>query len=376
MVDLTLNTEVLEWAARQVGQTLDTVARVVTKSEPSFEKVLGGRLTPSQAQKFSKETRVPFGLLFLSEPPGSIRQVIPDLRQAPNPLPLSADFFEVLEDAIRKQEWFKEHLEHGGTRKLPFVGSFNVSSSPQEVATDIRQKLNLSDLHRSECKDQDEYFRLLSSRAEQAGILVLKSGIVKSNTRRSLSPREFRGFAISDDIAPLVFINGRDWEIAHVFTLLHEIGHIWLGQSGVSDFAYKRAKGDIEIFCNRVASEVLVPEAEFLLKFRENTNLTVLAKHFRVSRLVVARRALDLKRIEKTDYDSIASVSAASDPPAKDSDGGNPYATYPIRNSRRLTSALVSSALSGETLLRDAAALLNVRPQTIITLSQKMKLSG
>ncbi len=376
MEDFALATEVLEWAAKQAGESFDAAARAIAKGDASFKKVLNGHLTPSQAIKYAKRTRVPFGVLFLKHPPETIRQNIPDLRQATNAIPLSLDFFEVLEDATRKQEWFKEYLLNGGARPLDFVGSFDQSDSPLEVAKDIRQKLQISTEERQDCSDQNQYFRMLSLKAEDAGILVLKSGIVKSNTSKGLSPREFRGFALSDPIAPLVFVNGKDWEVAFVFTLLHEISHIWIGQSGVSDFPYKENKLGIEAFCNKVAAEVLVPEAEFNKKFFESSDLGQLAKYFKVSRLVIARRAYDLKKITKDQYSAIAQASANSKPPVDDGEGGgNPYATYPVRNSKRLTSALVGSAISGQTLLRDAATLLNIKTTTVISLSQKMKIN-
>ena len=375
MASLALRLDVLEWAARQAGESFDSVARSIAPKGRSLDSVLNGSLTPAQVQKFAKRTRVPFGLLFLQSPPETIRPAIPDLRQAKQPDPLSLDFFEVLEDAERKQLWYKEHLLSNGAEPLAFVGSAKPTDRAQDVALLIRKEIGLIEADRTACKNQDDYFRLLSRRAEGAGIVVLKNRIVKSNTRRPLSPREFRGFAMADDIAPLVFVNGKDWEIAHVFTLLHEIAHIWVGQSGVSDLAYRQGNSGLEIFCNRVAAEVLVPEDEFLRHFDQTQDLSVLAKRFRVSHLVVARRALDLKRIGSAAYDGIAALSANAKPPSEDESGGDSYKSYPIRSGRKLTTALVQSALSGGTMIRDAASLLNIRPQTVMTLAQRLNAS-
>jgi Zn-dependent peptidase ImmA (M78 family) len=194
---------------------------------------------------------------------------------------------------------------------------------------------------------------------------------VKSNTRRTLSVKEFRGFAIVDPLAPVVFINGRDALVASVFTLVHELAHVWLGESGVSDLATRAAKG-VERVCNQVAAEVLVPKQEFLAQWRVQADLGRIARRFRVSKLVIARRALDFDLIDAAVYEAVAS---ATNQPSREG-GGSAYRTIPARNSKRLTLALVRSALSGETLLREAASLLSVRPETVMELGRRLASRG
>ncbi len=177
-----------------------------------------------------------------------------------------------------------------------------------------------------------------------------------------------RGFAIVDSLAPVVFINGRDAVVASVFTLVHELAHVWLGESGVSDLATRAAKG-VERVCNQVAAEVLVPKHEFLAQWRVQADLGRIARLFRVSRLVIARRALDFDLIDAAAYEAVAS---ATHQPAREGGGGSAYRTIPARNSKRLTLALVRSALSGETLLREAAGLLAVRPETVMELGKRL----
>lgn len=376
MAILKLSTEVLEWAAENIGESLESMSESFAANKEKREAFLKGNLTHTQAEKFANKVRIPYGYLFLSKPPKEIYLSIPDLRQTPNPEPLSQDFFEVLEDADRKQQWYKDYLKRIGASELPFVGKFSVSrSNIKDIVQDITKTLSLTSKDVKSCATSDAYFTLLSKRVEDAGILVLKSGIVRSNTKRALSYKEFKGFALCDPIAPLVFINGKDFEVSWVFTLMHEVSHIWLGQSGVSDLALKPNNGHIEKICNAVAAEILVPEKEFLSAYSKNEDISGLARIFRVSRLVVARRALELKYISKPQYDVIADQSANAKPKLNNS-GGNAYATLPVRNSQKLTDALVTSTMGGHTLFRVAARLLNVKPDTVSSLAKNRKKKG
>jgi len=368
---LHLQPNVLEWAAHQAGLTLEGLTDRLARKPSVRDAILAGSLTPNQIAKAAKLAGVPYGFLFLAEPPVEFRAGIPDLRQSPEADPLNADFFEVLEDARRKQQWFRDYQRNRGAPPPSVAGAFSGGRRPDadKLAKEIRAQLKLSDEDRTGSADAEEYFSALAARAENAGILVLKSGIVRSSTKRPLSPKLFRGFALADSIAPLVFVNGRDWQVAWVFTLIHEIAHIFIGESGVSDLFWGGSRSAIETLCNAAAAEVLVPRGQFLAAYAELQDLGLLAKRFRVSRLVAARRALDLGRITRTQYDEVAAASSKARPPQ--GKGGNPYATIPVRNSRKFTKAVVGSALEGRTLFREAASLLNVKPDTVAALGRR-----
>jgi Zn-dependent peptidase ImmA (M78 family) len=370
MQTLTLSTDVLTWAADQIGKSYESLVESLAKRERDREMLLEGRLTSAQAEKLAKLTGVPFGLLFLEAPPTLRRPSIPDLRQTVDPSPLSQDFQEVYEDALRKQEWYAQHLLDEGASPLPFVGKFTAAAAPEKVAEDIVRTLDFSSVLRKKAANAEEYFSALASRAEDIGVLVLKTGIVKSNTKRPLSVKEFRGFALVDKIAPLVFINGRDFEVASVFTLIHELAHIWTGHSGVSDLM-RAAPQDksIERLCNQVAADVLVPKWEVLQHWESSASVGNLAQTFRVSRLVIARRALDLGLLSQEEYEDIAAQSRKIR--ARSGKGGDAYRTIPVRNSKRFTTTLVKSVMAGETLIRDAASLLHVKPGTVIQIGRR-----
>lgn len=170
----------------------------------------------------------------------------------------------------------------------------SLESGAVEVARTIGQALGFNLEKRRQMPTWTEALRRFIQQADSFGIMVMVSGIVGSNTRRPLDPKEFRGFSLSDPLAPLVFINGKDTKAAQMFTLAHELAHIWLGETALSDVgpvtvpSYK-----VEVWCNLVAAELLVPLSA-LRKAHESGNslreeLDRLARWFKVSTPVILR---------------------------------------------------------------------------------------
>ncbi|PNS09584.1 hypothetical protein Lysil_1213 [Lysobacter silvestris] len=365
---LEFSRDVLNWAAEKAGQTLHSFAESVAKRERDRERIVQGRLTVAQAEKLAKRARIPFGYLFLAEPPEITRPNIPDLRQIQDAQPLSEDFYETLEDVFAKQSWLIEYLTEAGAGEHPFVGRFTADAkrNADDIAADMRRELGVTDDDRRKSADAAAYFSALSAKAEAKGVLVFKTSYVKANTHRPISEKEFRGFAVSHKLVPLVFINGRDAEVAAVFTLMHELAHIWLGVTGVSDVTLARFGNPIERLCNRVAANLLVPMNAFMERWSGPQDVEKLAKYFRVSKLVIARRALDNKLVDQAFYDEVA----ANTQRVKSSGKPTALLTIPVRNSKKFTRTIVASAMSGQTLLRDAASLLNVKPDTVVALAK------
>lgn len=371
MQTLQISPNILRWAADQRGLSLDALVGLLGTPN-KLDEFKAGRLSIAQTEKLAQKTHIPFGYFFLDTPPANVERSLPDLRQLPNHAPLSNDFFDAYDDILRKQQWYQEYLQEHGAPPLDFVGKYQFSTNlpTGQIAADIQSTLGLTEVDRKQCKDYKAFYSLLSEKIENIGILVFKNSIVKGNSHRSLAVNEFRGFAIADKLAPVIFINGKDSEAAWIFTLAHELAHIWLGESGVSDIAEKQPNGQsLETYCNRIAAELLTPETEFLAAWAQNPNqFDVLSKIFKVSKLVIARRALDLNKIDWAVYQGIANASKKT----TNSDGGNPYSTYPIRNSKRVTRAIIANAMSGGMMLREAASLLNVRPETVMELSKRL----
>lgn len=353
------------------------------KINVKVEKILAwekGELKPTfrQAQNFARVTNTPFGFLFLPVPPKETLP-IPDLRTVGGIHidGLSTELRDVLEQVLHKQDWYRDYLLSNDEKALPFIGKYNVNSSVADVVNNIRETLGVSIPLRG---TWDEYQRDLIAGAEAAGILVMRSGIVGNNTHRKLQVSEFRGFAISDNLAPIIFINSSDAPTARLFTLIHELAHLWLGISGISDNAHSQGKiahAKEEKFCNAVAGEFLVPQRLLKKLWCEKdglvNNLAVLATKFHVSKLVVARRTLDVGFISNETYREYYQFELEAFR-NKNGGGGDFYRTAGAKNSTNFSSAIVSEALSGRMLLRDAGQLLGVTPHAIQTYARKLAL--
>ena len=374
METVKLTPQVLEWAAAQIGSTLYELAHGISKR--AAERIVGGELTTPQVLKFAKIAGVPFGYLFLDTPPPARKLGVADFRTLPDAHPLGRDFFEVFDDIEYKQAWYREYLQSVGADPRAFVGKFKGKApAARTVAADMREALGIAEDAAAPLNGADEHFTMLVSKCEEAGVLVFKNGVVGNNTRRQLSVQEFRGFALSDPLAPVVFVNGADAPAAWVFTLAHELAHIWLGQSGVSDAA-PQASNPHERLCNEIAAEFLVP-AEVLGKLWAGAEVQAAAdrielarRHFKVSSLVIARRALALGLISQRVYTAIYEGAKRSKKGTGES-GGDFYRTLATRNSKKFSRRVASLAVSGNMTLREAGRLLNTNPNNVVKFHAK-----
>jgi Zn-dependent peptidase ImmA (M78 family) len=328
-----------------------------------------GTLSFSRAEKLARVTYTPFGYLYLEAPPEE-KLPVPDFRtvagkELHRPSP---DLLDVLNDTLRRQDWFRDYLVAYGEERLSFVGSTKVEDSPEVVAGRIRHTIGLDTAVRREARTWEEALHVQVEGIEAAGVLVMRSGIVGNNTHRQLSVDEFRGFALSDPYAPLIFINSRDSKGAQMFTLIHELAHIWLGVSGVSNLHATYAPNHrVERFCNAVAAEVLVPgkelKAEWPAARTRPRPLTALAQRFKVSSLVLLRRLRDLRFISDAQFDRQYSEEEKrfEERAAQSGGGGDFYLTQRTRTGRRFARALIESVLEGRTTYRDALQLLGIR---------------
>ena len=262
-----------------------------------------------------------------------------------------------------------------GIEELPFVGHFTKADPEESVAANIREVIDVDDA-RQRTSNWEDFMRALIRGAENSGIMVMRSGIVGSNTRRTLDVKEFRGFSISDHIAPLIFINGRDFKGAQLFTLAHEMAHVWVGEGGISNPDYglqsEYQDSEMELFCNRVAAETLVPSDDFQSRWSSgsaylSSNLNKLSRHYRVSSMVILRKAHDHNLVTDFEYrESYSQLAAQANQslPASET-GGNFYYSLTARNGTAFTNAVIVSELEGMLMSSEAADMLGVKVKTL-----------
>lgn len=354
--------ELLRWARERAAMDASTLVERLPQL-PAWER---GEVQPTlkQLEKFAQATHTPIGFLFLAEPP--IEQVpIPDFRTVANqhlehPTP---DLLDTIYICQQRQEWYRDFMRSEREDPLPFVGSANLESGIETTAASIRSALGFDVHERRQMPTWTEALRRFIVQADELGILVMISGVVGSNNRRKLDPQEFRGFALSDPLAPLVFINGADTKSAQMFTLAHELAHVWLGLSALSDVEpVSSPSHSVEIWCNRVAAELLVPLAVLREEYNKEAEFQAevkrLARRFKVSTLVVLRRIHDVGGLTQAQLWQAYREELARLMSLPKGEGGNFYLTLPTRVSRRFARALIANTLEGRTLHRDAFRLL------------------
>lgn len=376
MAEALIQTNALQWAFERSGADEESVARRMGVSPEKVTEWLIGTKQPTfkQAQTIAKLLSIPFGLLFLPEPPKESLP-LPEFRTLGS---ISAnvdnDIRQLLQDIQLKREWFAEYLGRSADEKREFVGRYDLQTPALEVAKDMRATLIAKEpsLFTSGRRARAFLDNLMRS-AEGVGVWVMRSGVVGNNTHRPLSVKAMRGFAVSDPFLPIVFLNGRDAIAAQIFTLAHELAHLWIGESDLSSVNLENSQSGssrrAEAKCNAIAAEFLVPSEEFKGTWNKDAELIEqidsVAHKFSVSRIVIAKRALDHKFIESGEFRQFYELEKSRWASIPKGTGGNFFNIVPIRNGRAFTDAVLSEALSGRMLLREASGLLGVKPSKL-----------
>ena len=383
MATVEVNPDLLRWAIDRSGLSMDQLY----SKFPKLDAWLAAEKPPTfrQLENFARTTMTPFGVMFLNEPPEETIP-IPDFRtktddsvDAPSP-----NLTATIQLMQLRQMWMREWLTEQGNDRLAIVGSATLDRNPKSLAQEIRQALELTPEWAEQVATWELALTTLRRSIERAGILVFSNSVVGLNNHRPLDTEEFRGFALCDDVVPLIFINDADSMSARMFTLAHELVHIWLGTGGISNLInLLPSKDPTEKFCNRVAAELLVPAYKLNEVWPEisqkNNRFLMIAKQFKVSPLVIARRALDLKLISKPEFfkfykaDRDDFLSRKKKLKNKDKSGGNFYATQNVRLGRPFSAAIVRATREGRILIRDAYRLTGLKGQTFDKYSKRVQ---
>ena len=379
-LQITLQPDVLRWARERAKLQPEELAKKmgVKRHERVLEWERDGVISVAQVDKLAKCTYTPLGFLYSKEPPDE-RLPIADFRTREGTPPPSPDLLDTVYLMQRRQAWMRDELIKDGVEPLEFVGAYGMETPAQRVAEAMREALQLTDGWAETHNTWSDALRLFQNRLDVTGVLVCFNGVVGNNTRRKLSQNEFQGFALADEYAPLVFVNSADFKAAQMFTLAHELAHLFIAKSGVSIFQdLQPVANETEEFCDKAAAEFLVSEEELRVFWpqaqRANSPYQAIARRFKVSSVVAARRALDLNLINADMFFNFYKQSANEwlIDQQSETGGGNFWNTQKWRIGPRLATAIVRAVKEERMLYREAYNLTGLRGDTFEVMPEKL----
>ncbi len=363
--------EVIRWAIQRSGRTTGGLALRFPQIY-AWENDLA-RLTLPELEKLATATLTPLGFFFLRNPPVE-KLPMPDFRTVKD-LPLegmSPDLIDTVNAMVMRQDWYRDYLRDDGVPELDFIGSATLKTDANKVAGAIRAKLGLDQGWAAKKRTWGDTLSHLRDCIEACDVLMVTNSVVGNNNRRRLSVDEFRGFVLCDKLAPLIFINGSDAKSAQVFTIFHELAHLWLGKSAIfDDKQVEEPTEAVEKFCNAVAAEATVPAAElerlWPIRPHDDPYFGQLSLHFKVSPITIGRRLVELNLLPKPAFFDFYQAYKNLDKAllAKDS-GGHPNFYY-VQNNRvgkRFARAVASAAYEGKLSYPDAFRLTGLTSAT------------
>jgi len=369
---------VLKWARESAKMSEETAAAKVSVTVDKLQEWENGTSQPTikQAQTLAKAYKRPFALFFLPEIPRDF-QPLQDFRKNGSKALTTSSIF-IIREIQQKQAWISDAYVANDEIKLPFVGRFTINDNPQVVAQDILKTL---DIHPAHYKSETPIKEWIDA-AETKGIFVSRTSFIHS--RLKLDSDELQGFAISDSYAPFVFVNSEDWNAPQLFTLLHELAHIWIAETGISNDVEPEIKNKekfhpVELFCNEVAANALMPK-DTVLNFgtqiyQNSKEVFKTSKLLGVSSFALIVRALNLGLIsiplyqklkKQADIDFAEYLKREAEKKAKqkekDNPGGPNYFLLQLNRNSRLFTQMVLDAFRGGAIEPTLASnLLNVQ---------------
>ena len=387
LLRLDVNESLLRWAMNRSDKSVDKLS--TRQDLKSLNEWLAGTKKPTrlQLEAFAKATYTPFGYLLLPEPPQEQPSLIPHFRtmkDSSSPK-RSINLEDTIKIVERRQEWVRDYLMDVGAEPLEFVGSSNVDDDPVDVSDMIRETLGLAPDWTTAYAKWEDVHKHLRRQIENARIFVSQNTMVQNNRYRPLDPQEFRGFVLVDDYAPFVFVNGADIAGAQMFTLAHELAHVWMGKSASFDLRDLAPNPDVELerVCNKIAAEFLAPTEEMLQhwdQFREHPDgpYKAASNYFKVSRIVAARRALDTGCISQEKFDEFYAEYLRRQNEWKkqrsERGGGPPfYVTALPRIGNRFLRTVITAVGERRLLYSDVYSLTGLKSETFDSMKAEIK---
>lgn len=295
--------KVLIWARESARMSIENAAAKVSVSPDKLKEWEDGISQPTikQAENLAKAYRRAFALFFLPEVPRDFHP-LQDFRRK-NSKPLGTGSIFIIREIQQKQAWISDLFKESKEQELSFVGKFSIKSNPHQVANDILDTLAINPLKYSSENPIKEWIE----KSEAKGIFISRTSFIHS--RLKLDSEELQGFTIADKYAPFVFVNSDDWEAPQLFTLVHELVHIWIAASGISneiepELKHKDKLHPIELFCNEVTANILLP-FELMKSSLENSVFNSSQDVFRMSKKLGVSSFAFLFRAYSLDFISL-----------------------------------------------------------------------
>ena len=359
-----INSDLITWAIHRAGYELNEFLAKF----PRVQQWINQEKQPTvkQLENFSKKVHLPFGYLLLDEPPQESLPIPFFRTQSGVTDQVSLNVYDTIQLLKSRQEWLSSYLQENDYAPLEFVGQYK-NAAVSEMVNSIRKKLDLAPDWAEQVSNWQAALNLLAERTEEAGIVVTFNSVVGNNTSRPISVEECRGFVLVDKMVPFLFINAADAKAAQMFTLVHELAHVWIGESaGFDQASLLPADVETERLCDKVAAEFLVPAGTFTKVWREEKNFKKLGEKFKVSPIVVARRALDLQKISKAEFFGFYNnyLRDVRNKKEQQGGGGDFYATAKKRVSLRFAAFVNRAVQQNELPYREAYKLTNLKGET------------
>ena len=374
-----VNPDILIWARETAGLSIEEAAKKLGLSRPDRLKALEvGEREPSRRQlvNMSEKYRRPLLTFYLPRPPRE-KDRGQDFRSLREPQTASSEALlnTLLRNVQARQQIVKSALEEAEeVEPLAFVGSASMSQGVDHLVASMREVLTISIEQFRAHKTITDAFAALRAAAEKTGVFVLLMGNLGTH-HTDIDVRVFRGFALADNVAPFVVINEKDSRAAWSFTLLHELAHIWLGQTGISGY---QSEVDVERFCDAVAARFLLDPSELeeigasrIIDLGDLvTRIGAFAGARNLSRKMVAYNLLSSNLITSRIYKQLSDAFDAERIAQKkdqDSDEGGP--NYYVVRRHRIGPGLVSLVrrmmASGILSVPKAGTVLGVKPTAV-----------
>ncbi len=319
-----INPEMLKWAFRRAGYNEEGAI----KTFPMLAEWLSEEKQPtlSQLKKFATKFFVPFGYLFLQHQPNESIPFPMFRGEANTSDHFDLNVYETIMNVRSRQDWLEDYIKDNEIEQCKLVGSIQLNTPISETVTQLRKALKLDPKWTFSIKNVESAINLLTQNLEQANIFLAYNGVVGNNTHRPLKVSECRGFALVNKVAPYIFVNSADSKCAQMFTLIHEVTHIMLGISAGHAGEEILSNDFTEKYCDKVAAEFLVPVA--VLRDIWTGDIKFAARKFKVSEIVVARRAHDINLLSDNAYKTFwLEYSHRPKPTTKKSNGGDFFFT-------------------------------------------------